>query len=246
MLFNSDLHSLLESGAAKLGITLKPEHVERLYQYFLLLKEPHLPFRVTAIQNDKEIIILHLIDALTVLKYIPECFTWNILDVGAGNGLPGIVVKLLRPEIRVTSIEAKRKPVLYLESVAKALNINSWNIVAGRAEELGHDISYRGQFDFATARALARLRIAAEIILPFVRVGGAFLAMKGPQAAEEIEEAREAVDVLGGKIETVEQFPLPYIEVDRAIVLIRKVKETPSNYPRRYSAIKRKSAILAL
>lgn len=239
MPFSEGLQPILVNGAAMLGISLKPEETELLHRYFLLLKKPPVNFRISAIKEDEKIVVLHILDALTVLNKIPESFPGRIIDVGAGNGVPGFVIKLLRPQIKLTSLESRKKPIFYLERVRKEFNIDGWDIIEGRAEDIGHEPACRERFDTATARALASLRVAVELILPLVRTGGCFLAMKGMQVKEEIEDARYAIDILGGEIEAVEQIVLPYQGVKRAIVTIRKIKNTPLKYPRRYSAIKR-------
>ena len=169
-------------------------------------------------------------DSLTVLKYIPQ--NANIIDVGTGAGFPGIPTKIARKDVSVTLLDSLNKRINFLNDVIEKTNLENIKTVHGRAEDFGQNKEYRERYDIAVARAVANLSTLTELCLPFVKVGGSFIAMKG-NSTEEFEEAKKAIETLGGKIEKIDRFNLPGTDIERNIVVIKKINKTPNQYPRK-------------
>lgn len=215
-------------GAAEMGVSLSLEQVEKFGKYMDLLLEWNQKMNLTAICEPKEIISKHFVDSLSLLTCGIEPGT-KMIDVGTGAGFPSVPLLIARPDLSVTMMDSLRKRLTFLEAVLEELNITA-ELVHMRAEDGGHDLAFREQFDVATARAVANLSTLSEYCLPFVKKGGRFLAMKG-DAQEEIKEAARALSLLGGKEEktTVVAFD----DWTHRIVIIKKVSTTPSKYPRK-------------
>jgi len=156
-----------------------------------------------------------------------------VIDVGAGAGFPGIPLKIARPDLKMTMLDSVRKKLAFLEVVVRELGLTDMELVHGRAEDLGRAKAHREQFDLAVSRAVARLNALAELCMPFCRVGGRFVAYKGPDADDEINEAGRAITTLGGELEAVHRFVLPHSDAHRTLVVIRKSRRTPAAYPRK-------------
>ena len=210
---------------------------DKLDQYASLLVEWNEKMNLTAITDPEGIVIKHFLDSLLLLKAYPLEEGASMIDVGTGAGFPSIPVAAARPDLKLTLLDSLQKRIHFLETVCDSLSIPAQCIHA-RAEEAGRMDDFREQYDCATARAVARLRELAEYCLPFVRVGGSFVALKGGEIEEELEEAKFAVKQLGGKIEKVEKFTLPG-DLGRSIVVIRKTRSTPAKFPRPSGKIKK-------
>ena len=187
---------------------------------------------LTAITEPAAVAKLHLADSVTVLK-CADLRGKTLIDVGCGAGFPGVPVKIACPEVKLTLLDSLGKRMTWLETILPQLGVEA-TCVTARAEEAV--ATRREQYDFATSRAVARLNILLELTAPFVKVGGAVLAMKGAAAEEELAEAKTAIAKLGLKLETVHHFPID--GADHAVIVLRKVKPTPTQYPRRYAKIK--------
>ena len=240
-----DIGKLVES-AAQYGVQLTREQGEQLDSYAALLVEWNQKINLTAIVEPEEILVKHFLDSLTLLslwkppakptRVVPtrvdptRVDPTRVIDVGTGAGFPGIPLKIACPELEVTLLDSLNKRILFLEAVSRELGI-PLRCVHSRAEDGGRNPLYREQFDLATARAVANLRELAEYCLPFVKKGGVFLAMKGWEVEEEVEGARKAVQLLGGRISTVEKLRLP-LDCGRAVVKVEKISQTPAKYPR--------------
>lgn len=185
-------------------------------------------FNLTAITDEKDIYIKHFLDCVAGDMYFGECV--SVVEIGSGGGFPSVPLKLLRDDLSFTLVESTGKKCEYLKAVVDNLKLSCVQVVNGRAEELGKVQKYREKFDVCTARAVARLNTLAEYCLPFVKLGGRFIAYKG-NCTEEIEEAKKAFDILGGETEHVEKYELPNGET-RTLVVVKKVKHTPEKYPR--------------
>ena len=221
----------------KYKIELTDEKEKKFREYSSLLKEYNSKFNLTSILSDEQIEIKHFLDScLYVDKFIHNA---DIIEIGSGGGFPSIPNKILREDLNFTLVEATEKKCEFLSVVVKKLNLKNVRIINGRAEELGNDKNYREKFDYCIARAVARLNVLSEYCLPFVQVNGKIVAYKG-NAAEETEEAKSAIDVLGGKITNVYEFSLPNDEGKRNVIEIEKIKNTPSLYPRANGKIKKK------
>lgn len=220
---------IIENGK-KIGLDIAEKEVQNLYKYMLLMLEWNKNVNLTAITEEKEIIYKHFIDSLSVNKYLTN--KEKIMDIGTGAGFPGIPLKIFNEDLNFILVDSLNKRINFLEEVKNELNLNKLELVHARAEELAKNKNYRENMDIVVSRAVARLRILAEYMLPFVRKNGICICMKGPNIEEEIEESKKSLEILGGKIEKIEHIILPG-DLERNIILIRKIKETPSRYPRK-------------
>lgn len=220
-------HEWLIRTAAEYGIPLDDGRAEKIAAYCDAVLETNKLFNLTAITDPAEMMEKNALDCLTVLPYMPE--NGAVADVGTGAGFPGAVIRIARPDLDVTLIEATDKKLRFVVRTLAEMGMEV-NGVHLRGEEAARDI-YRERFDAVTARAIAALPALLEYALPLVKKGGVLLAMKGAGAAEEIEAAQKALGILGGEIEEVRSLELPSAG-ERNIVVIRKVRETPSRYPR--------------
>ena len=232
-----EMTPILASGAKEMAIPLSAENIRAFSEYARLLKEWNEKMNLTNITDDKGIAIRHFIDSLTLVSHLEEESAkkrkknLSLIDVGTGAGFPGIPLKVAMPELEVTLLDSLRKRVSFLDAVCTALDLKKIITVHSRAEDAGLSKQYREKFDVATARAVASLPVLCEYCLPFVKVGGIFLAMKG-NVEEEAEAAKKAIVTLGGTIETLHHFTLPGTDMNRSIIVIRKVRATPARYPR--------------
>ncbi len=215
----------------KLGINLSEIQLKQFYNYINLLIEWNEKINLTAITEPDEVILKHFVDSLTIAKYIPD--GTKIVDVGTGAGFPGIPLKIYRQDIEITLLDSLQKRINFLNEVIRELNLEKIETVHSRVEDFGKDKMYREKFDIATSRAVANLATLSEYLLPLVKVGGKVISMKGSLIEEELEHSKNAIKILGGKVEKVDEFDLPNSDISRNIVLINKIKETPNKYPRK-------------
>lgn len=231
----AEWRAALQHGAKGFGIDLTEAQAEACERYVSLLLAWNQRVNLTAITDPRKIAVLHLLDSLTCLAAVPIGTNARVIDVGSGAGLPGIPIAVVRPDLRVTLLEATRKKCRFLEDAVTALGLVGASVDCRRAEDAGHDPLLREAFDVAVSRAVADLAVLAELCLPLVKVGGLVLAMKGPRVGEEIAQGRRACAGLGGEVEFTRSFTLsaPDEPAERVIVGIRKVTATPEKYPRR-------------
>lgn len=223
---------LLKEGAKEYSILLSNAQIDKFSQYARLLAEWNEKINLTAITDPEGIVIKHFLDSLSIAELIPD-ETKTLIDVGTGGGFPGIPLKVIRDNLKVTLLDSLDKRVKFLNEICSNLMLKDIVSVHGRAEDFGVDKKYRERFDFVTARAVANLPVLLEYCLPFVSIGGMFIAMKGPDAKEELKESQKALDILGGEIEDVKIFTLPNSDIERYLILIKKCRHTPTNYPRK-------------
>ena len=219
----------LKDKANKINIILEEKQIEKFYKYMNLLLEWNEKINLTAITEPKEVILKHFIDSLTIANIVEE--GQKIIDVGTGAGFPGIPLSIVKEE-NITLLDSLNKRIKFLEEVIKQLNLKNIQAVHARVEEFAKNKKEREMYDIATSRAVAPLNVLLEYLLPLVRVGGKCICMKGSNT-EEIEEARNALKVLGGEIEKIEKITLPESDIIRNIIIVKKVKETPLKYPRK-------------
>lgn len=215
----------------KLGINLSEIQLKQFYNYMNLLIEWNKKINLTAITEPDEIILKHFVDSLTISKYISD--GTKVVDVGTGAGFPGIPLKIVRQEIDITLLDSLQKRINFLDEVINELNLEKITTVHSRVEDFGKNKEYREKFDIATSRAVANLSTLSEYLLPLVKVGGKVISMKGSLIQEELENSKNAIKILGGQIEKVDEFDLPNSDISRNIVLIDKIKNTPNRYPRK-------------
>ena len=215
----------------EISIEFSNIQIEKFYKYMNLLIERNEKINLTAITEPKEIIIKHFIDSLTVLKDIKGKNT--LVDVGTGAGFPGIPLKIMDEEIKITLLDSLNKRINFLNEVINQLDLKNIETIHSRVEEAGKNKKYRESFDISTARAVANLATLSEYMLPLVKVGGKSICMKGSEVSEELKNSKKAISILGGEIESIDNFKLPKSDMMRNIVIIKKVKNTPSKYPRK-------------
>jgi 16S rRNA (guanine527-N7)-methyltransferase len=225
----------LRLGAEKLGIKLHPEQIGQFEVYYRELIDWNQRINLTAITDYEEVQVKHFLDSLTVMGALKESAgnSFRLIDVGTGAGVPGIPLKILRPEIRLVLLDATAKKAQFLQHIIGRLGLGGVEIVVGRAEEVAHQAQYREQFEVVLSRAVAGLPALVELTLPFCAVGGRFIAQKKGDIEEEVKRADPAIDWLGGKLVGVEKIDLPEFADERQLVIIDKVSPTPEKYPRR-------------
>ena len=204
---------------------------EKFDKYLELLQEWNNKINLTAITDKDGIELKHFYDSLTISEYIKP--NSSLIDVGTGAGFPGIPLKIKDESIKLTLLDSLNKRLLFLEEVEKELKLENVENVHGRAEDIGQEKNFREKFDYATSRAVARLSVLVEYLLPFVKLGGYCICMKGPNIEEELKDAEKAIKVLGGEIEKIDNFKLENDENERNIIIIKKIKNTPKQYPRK-------------
>lgn len=215
----------------ELGIKLSKEQAEMFFNYMNLLLEWNEKINLTAITEEKEVIVKHFVDSLTIAKYIPEGA--SLVDVGTGAGFPGIPLKIIREDLKITLLDSLQKRINFLDVVIKELNLENIETIHARVEEFGKNSKYRESFEVATSRAVANLSTLTEYLLPLVKVGGIAICMKGSSIEEELETSKKAINVLGGKVSNVFEFDLPKTDIKRNLVIVDKINKTPSKYPRK-------------
>ncbi len=220
----------LREGAAEFGMSLDDKMVSDLFEYKRILLEWNEKMNLTAIIEDKEFILKHFVDSLSILPYIKGIN--NLIDVGTGAGFPGIPLKIALPKIHVVLLDSLEKRVGFLNTVIDALELKGISAVHMRAEDAGTASKYRESFDAAAARAVASMPVLLEYCLPLVKTGGIFVAMKGSNS-EEISASKMALEVLGGEIEEVKDFNLPGSDIKRKVIIVRKLRQSPTKYPRK-------------
>lgn len=234
------IKNLLQNYIKDYKITLTENQYEQFQKYFELLVEWNKKMNLTAITDESGVALKHFADSLSLLNFVDIPQNSSLADVGTGAGFPGVVLKIARPDIKLTLIDSLNKRLVFLGEVCAQLGIEA-ELIHSRAEDGARDEKLRESFDFAVSRAVARMNVLSEYCLPYVKVGGAFCAMKGAQANEEFKESLNAINTLGGKLEKKYFFELPENGGERAIAVVRKVKNTPQKYPRQSGKIKAKA-----
>ena len=223
---------LLVNAAEKINIEIDKIQIEKFDLYMKLLLEWNQKINLTAIIEEKEIILKHFIDSLTCAKYIN--LGDKIIDVGAGAGFPGIPIKLVNTSVNsILLMDSLNKRIKFLKEIIDKLKLEGISAVHGRAEDMGNNYEYREKFDVVVARAVSKLSVLVEYCLPFAKIGGRMLSMKGGDVEEEVKQAQKAIRILGGEVVNIEKISLPFSEIRHSIVEIKKVNTTPRGYPRK-------------
>ena len=223
----------LRAAATTYNIALSDAQVEAYRIYYELLVEWNEKINLTAITQPDQVAVKHMIDSLSCHNanvFFEGC---SVIDVGTGAGFPGLPLKIYQDTIQLTLLDSLNKRVKFLATVADTLHLSNVEAIHSRAEEGARQKIHREKYDVAVSRAVARLNVLCELCLPFVKVGGYFVALKGAQYIAEVEEAKHAVAILGGKIEKTVPVKLPGIDDCRAIIYVKKIKQTPALYPRK-------------
>ncbi|WP_018131410.1 16S rRNA (guanine(527)-N(7))-methyltransferase RsmG [Effusibacillus pohliae] len=215
------------------GIEVGEEILARFARYYEMLVDWNERMNLTAITDEAGVYWKHFYDSLTLLTVPQFDRSANLLDVGAGAGFPSVPVAIVSPELRVKVLDSLQKRITFLSELGRELQLADFSAVHGRAEDFGRKPEWRDTFDQVTARAVARLPVLLELCLPFVKVGGYFFVMKGPDGEAEAKESAKALQVLGGELVDVRTFDLEEVEGTRMILVVKKIKATPAAYPRK-------------
>ena len=226
----TDIRETLIQGAKSMGWKMTPAQAEQFQAYMELLLDWNEKINLTSITEPEQVVEKHFLDSLTLLDWKNLKQGAKVIDVGTGAGFPGIPLKIMRPDIELTLLDGTQKRLNFLGEVCRGLKLQA-HLVHKRAEEAGRDKTMRERFDLATARAVAALPTLAEYCLPLIKMKGHFIAMKGPGAAEELKEAANALEILGSGEPEVLSRTLPGGE-ERNLVVCRKLRFTPRDYPR--------------
>lgn len=224
--------SLLLKGASSLGINLGDLEIERFIKYKDLLKEWNTKINITAITDDDEIDIKHFLDSLT--PFATELFNGNkkVIDIGTGGGFPGLPLKIINTDLDMTLLDSLNKRIIFLNQVIAELGLDGIEAIHGRAEELSIKPNFREGFDICVSRAVASLDTLSEYCIPFVKVGGYFVSMKGLDMDEELQLSKNAIKTLGGKLVDKKLVQIPESDIIHSLIIIEKIRETPTKYPR--------------
>ncbi len=231
------MKNFLREEVEKTGIKLKDEQIEQLFIYYELLIEWNKVMNLTAITDYEEVVRKHFVDSLSIIRAIDEktllSENISVIDIGTGAGFPGIPIKIAFPGLKVTLLDSLNKRIRFLNDVIEKLQLKNIKAIHGRAEDYAKQAEYREKYHICVSRAVANLSTLSEYSLPYVRVGGYFISYKSGNIEEEIENSRNAVQRLGGRIEKIIKFTLPDTDIKRTIIKIKKVKTTEKKYPRK-------------
>lgn len=224
---------ILSEGCRQLGISLTEEQTEQFMLYYEKLIEVNQVMNLTAITEFEDVMRKHFLDSLTLVKAVDIKNVKRVLDLGTGAGFPGIPLKIAFPDTEFVLLDSLNKRVKFLYDIIELCRLKKIQAVHGRAEELAGKKEYRESFDLCVSRAVANLSSLSEYCLPYVEKGGLFVSYKSGNIQEELEAAGYAIQILGGRIKDTVKFKLPGSDMDRSLVVIEKIKETPARYPRR-------------
>lgn len=236
-----EFYNLLNTACEDINLQFDEEKYEKFMKYKELIQEWNKKINLTAIDEDEEIIKKHFIDSMKVCKFDKVSLFGKILDVGTGGGFPGIPLKIINPNSKITLLDSLNKRIKFLNEVIKELNLKDIDAIHGRAEDFATQAEYREQFDGVVSRAVANMAVLSEFCLPYVKVGGYFVALKGPSIDQELDEAKKAISILGGKIEKVIDVTVEGSDLKHNLVVVKKVKSTPKKYPRKAGMVTKNS-----
>lgn len=232
-----DNKMLLQSCCEQMQIHLSQEMGEQFMTYMSLLLEWNEKMNLTAITDEREVILKHFADCLSLVPHLKISRNTKIIDVGTGAGFPGLPVKIACPEVSMTLLDSLQKRIGFLEEAIKTMGLDDIVCVHARAEDGGQNPLYREEFDYCVSRAVANLAVLSEYCLPFVKIGGTLAALKGPDVLGEITAAEGALEKLGGRVSKVIDVTIPFTELSHKLVFIEKVSSTPKQYPRKAGKI---------
>jgi len=234
---SDNIFAIISHGANEMNIELPPNAEAAFKAYYDLLESCGQNVNLTAISGVEEVARLHFLDSLALLN-TTKFKKKNVIDIGSGAGFPGLPLKIAEPSINLTLLDATSKRINFLTELSTILKIDA-SCLNSRAEEAAHYSQLREQYDIAVSRAVARLNILSELCLPFVQVGGKFIAMKSLDSSDELEEAKSAISILGGSLNQEIDYTIPGTNVTHRVIIIDKIQSTPEKYPRRFSRIQK-------
>ncbi len=231
------LQKLIDTGARELGLELPAGALAAFETYARFLAEKSAVMNLTAVRGDEDTARLHFLDSLALLRFA-DIRGKSVIDIGTGAGFPGVPLAIAEPGAAVTLLDSLDKRVGFLRELCEKIGVSA-RCVHARAEEQAREPGWRDGFDLAASRAVARMNVLCELCMPFVREGGAFIAMKAAACDEELDEAKSAIETLGGELESVAEYTIPGADVVRRAVIVRKTAPTPEKYPRRFAKIQK-------
>lgn len=234
----SQIEELLAESCKKINIELTEKQIKQFIDYKDMLLEWNEKFNLTAITDEREIILKHFVDCLAISAGA-ELAGKKIIDVGTGAGFPGVPVKIAFPDTQMTLLDSLNKRITFLEELKNKLGLENVVCIHSRAEDGGSDKNLREGFDLCISRAVANLAVLSEYCLPFVKVGGCFISMKGPDVKDELKESEKAIKVLGGEVKEIKLINIPETDINHSLIIIKKIKPIPSKYPRKAGKAKK-------
>lgn len=228
-----DYFDILNEASNNEGLKFDQKKYDQFMLYKDLIKEWNEKINLTAIKEDEAIVKKHFIDSMKVFKFDQLKNAKNVIDIGTGGGFPGIPMKIIKPEVNIVLLDSLNKRIIFLDEVIKRLDLKNIKAIHGRAEDFAQQKQYREKFDVAVSRAVANLTVLSEYCIPYVKVGGYFVAMKGPAVEEEIKASKNAIRMLGGQIEHIEKVQIEGSDLNHNLVIIKKVSQTHTKYPRK-------------
>ncbi len=217
----------------KIDINYDEETIRSFKKYKDLIIEWNKKINITSIDSEEEIYLKHFIDSIIIKKYVIIKKGSKTIDIGTGGGFPGIPLKLIDNDMRITLLDSLNKRIKFLNEVVKELNLEEVDCIHARAEELGQDKNYREKYDYGFSRAVASLNVLLEYSLPFIKKNGLFIAFKGSNFKDEIQESKNALNILGGEIIDIKEYSLPETDISRSMIVVKKIKDIPKKYPRK-------------
>lgn len=227
------MEQLLIKACEALNLSINEKQVEQFIKYKDLLIEWNKKINLTAITDEKEIILKHFIDCISLMSVYKIEDNMNIIDVGTGAGFPAVPIKIMCPDVNVILLDSLNKRINFLNELIAQLELKKIFCIHSRAEDSGRDKKFREKYDLCVSRAVANLAVLSEYCLPFVLVGGTFISFKSVNIDDELNEAKTAIKKLGAKIDSVKTVNIPYSDIQRSMVIIKKIRQTPSQYPRK-------------
>ncbi|HBH12806.1 MAG: Ribosomal RNA small subunit methyltransferase G [Clostridiales bacterium 38_11] len=221
-------------------IAITTQQINQFLDYEKLILKWNQNINITAITRSRDIYIKHFIDSAVINQYIGNNQPYSMIDVGTGGGFPGIPMKIMDETIQLTLLDSLKKRIAFLQAVVENLELKEVKLMHGRAEDFGSNVDFREKYDVATSRAVASINILAEYCLPFVKIGGVFIALKGENIEDELKNGEKAVKLLGGEVSSVIQYVIPGTDIGRSVVIIKKMDNTPEKYPRKAGTPSRK------
>jgi 16S rRNA (guanine527-N7)-methyltransferase len=232
-----DFYDLMLKSAEDVGLQLTREQYDKFITYMRLLQEWNEKINLTAIVEDEEVIKKHFIDSIKAFKREEFKNANTLIDVGTGAGFPGLPIAIMKNDINVTLLDSLNKRINFLNTVINKLGLSNVTTIHSRAEDGGRDVKLREKFDIATSRAVANMSVLSELCLPYVKIGGSFIALKGPAVDQEIKDSIGAVKILGGDLVDISEINIEGTELRHNLVTVKKIKQCPKTYPRKAGSI---------
>lgn len=235
-----DYLSILEEACRDIGLELTKEQYEQFMKYKDLIQEWNKKVNLTSIKEDEEIVKKHFIDSIKIFKFEEVKNAKRIIDIGTGGGFPGIPMKIVNPDCEMVLLDSLNKRINFLNIVINDLGLKNISTIHGRAEDFAVKPEYREKFDIVVSRAVANMTVLSEFCLPYVNLGKHFVALKGPSVDEELNESKRALSILGGEVEKLIPVKIEDSDLEHNLVVIKKVKNTPKQYPRKAGTANKK------